>query len=402
MKKVRKLSPRQPKPATTALTIIQATEKPLSKNQQEFNRLTARIEKLRKDVDRRQQQFDEALSLYSKEVVPLEEGLSQQSEQLLKLLFPVYQKKQLPSTLQPHLKDMLRNLLQNVLLNLPGKPSDELKEMFRHLEGERYETVRKREEKIMKEEMEDMFGMWGMDVDMKDTKLNDESFAEKMAELQEQMKAKMAEEQKRWEEQQKTRRKTARQIEKEKARTTAEELKQKSISTIYRQLAKLLHPDLEQDETRRAEKEALMQEVIKAYEARDLHTLLLLELKWIHQEQNHLESVADEKLALYLQVLREQARNLEQEKFHLINHPRYHVLLTRYGYTPLSYPEKAIKEDLRHLTDLRKTYQMDISRLQKPNPVPYIKTMVNQWKLKSEFEKDESDFLATLMSLSGR
>jgi hypothetical protein len=243
--------------------------------------------------------------------------------------------------------------------------------------------------------------MWGMDVNMSDTELNDETFAKKMAEMQEQMRAKLAEEEKRKEEWQKTRRKTAKQIEKEKAQAAADELKQKSISTIYRQLAKLLHPDLERDETRRAEKEALMQEVTVAYEARDLHTLLLLELKWIHQEQNHLQSVADEKLALYLQVLREQARDLEQEKWQLINHPRYHVLLTRYGYQPLGYPVKAVKDDLRQLTALHKTNEMDIARLQKPNPLAHIKSMVNQWKMENQFRGDNLDLLELLMSMRG-
>ena len=142
--------------------------------------------------------------------------------------------------------------------------------------------------------------------------------------------------------------------------------------------------------------------MITAYEARDLHTLLLLELKWIHQEQNHLETVADEKLALYLQILREQARDLELEKNQLIKHPRYFVLLDYYGYQLLDYPVKNVKDEISHLTDVHKTYQMDIAILELPNPLSHVKVMVQQWKREREHEKEDMEFLTVLMALSQR
>lgn len=396
MKKARKPSPRQP--SATALTIVRGAEKPLSKAQQEFNRLTARIEKLRKDFDRKQKQFDEALELYGKEVVPMNEKTARQSWELVQLLFPVYQSGKLPKTLQPYLKDMLQDYLDDVLQNIPGEPSAAVKEMFRHIFDERYETARKREEDQMKAEMEGMFKMWGVEVNMTDAELNEETMAERMSAVQEKIQQKMADEKTRWEKAQKTGRKTARQIEKEQARAAAEALKQKSISTIYRQLAKLLHPDLEQNETRRAEKEALMQEVTRAYEGRDLHALLLLELKWIHQEQNHLDTLADEKLNLYLQVLREQARNLEAEKNQLIHHPRYHVLLSQYGYPPMSYPLKKVKEDLVDLQQVHRSYALNIERLQETNPLPFVRKMVAHWKEEVDFENQQYALFEKLMT----
>lgn len=396
MKKAKK--PAAPQPSA-ALVISKAGEAPLSKNQQAFNKLTARIEKLQSEIEKKGRQFDEALALHAKEIVPLDEELARQSRTLLTLLFPYYQRHQLKS-MRPLLKELLQHYLQIVLDNLAGEPDEELKTIFQQLENESYEAALKREEKERHEEMESVFKSWGVDVDPQDAEMDDEARAAKMAEVQERIKERLAAEQQRTEERYKTRPKTAKQLEKEKARQAAEELKQKSLSTLYRQLAKLLHPDLEQNEERRAEKAVLMQEVTRAYEAKDLHALLLLEMKWIHGEQSHLEKVADEKLALYLQVLREQAIELEKEKWQIINHPRYHVLVQRYGYPPLSYPLKAVKDEQRELSSEIGYCRNDISALQTPQALQYLKAMLKQWK--EERIDPNEDLFSVLLSLAGR
>lgn len=399
MKRVKIAAPKQS--LATALTIAKSSGAPLSKNQQAFNQLTARIEKLQKEIKKKQTLFDDALNLYGKEVVPLQDQLANQSRQLLDLIFPVYKKQQLPKTFRPLLKQMLQDHMQTVMQNLPGEPDAELKEMFRQLEGERYETVLKREEQMMKDQMQDVFKRWGMDMDINPAEMSEEEMAAKMAEIQEQLNNQRESEQQRHEELRKTRPKTGKQAEKEKAEQAAEALKQKSISNLYRQLAKLLHPDLEQDEMRQAEKLGLMQQVIRAYEAKDLHTLLLLEMKWIHNEQGHLQTLADEKLVLYLQLLREQAKELEQEKWQMINHPRYGVLVDSYGYRISTNPIKAVQNDLVGLSSEYKKQRFDIEQLQTPQAVQHLKTMVNNWKLENEAD-NEDDLLSMLMAISGR
>jgi hypothetical protein len=61
----------------------------------------------------------------------------------------------------------------------------------------------------------------------------------------------------------------------------AEEFRKRSIAKLYKQLARVLHPDLEQDRGLQSEKVQLMQELTEAYRQNDLHTLLRLELQWI-------------------------------------------------------------------------------------------------------------------------
>src|SRR4051812_30290255 len=244
---------------TSALTITKKGTEKLSPNQAAFNKLTTRIEKLRKDIDRREGQLDEAMQLYGQTVPALEDDLIRQRHRLLLLIYPFYKQKKLSKTQQPYLKDMLQEMISDVLQNSPNEPDKELKAIFSELEGEDYETVLKREEKQMQEEMRNEFKKFGVDVNWDEDKpLSEEEIAKKMHEIQQQLLEKSAEEERKWKAQYKVRPKTAKQLEKEKAEQEAAQLKQKNITTIYRQLAKLFHPDLEQDEDRRMEKEVLM------------------------------------------------------------------------------------------------------------------------------------------------
>ena len=64
-----------------------------------------------------------------------------------------------------------------------------------------------------------------------------------------------------------------------------EQVRRASLETIYRQLVKLLHPDLEPDPEARRHKEVLMQQITAAYAKRDLHALLRLQLEWLYRRR---------------------------------------------------------------------------------------------------------------------
>ena len=80
-----------------------------------------------------------------------------------------------------------------------------------------------------------------------------------------------------------------------------------NAKTIYRQLARTHHPDLERDPTRQAEKTAHMQRIIAAYEADDLYTLLQL-----LSESAPADAAADDVLARYTRALLQQQATLKQ------------------------------------------------------------------------------------------
>lgn len=107
------------------------------------------------------------------------------------------------------------------------------------------------------------------------------------------------------------RRKTKAQKAQETAAKAAKEEQQKLLSntkTLYRQLARTHHPDLERDPATQAHKTALMQRITEAYEANDLYTLLQL-----LSESGPATSADDDVLTRYTQALHQQQVELKQQ-----------------------------------------------------------------------------------------
>jgi hypothetical protein len=109
----------------------------------------------------------------------------------------------------------------------------------------------------------------------------------------------------------KARRKTKVQRQQEAAEQAAQaDQKQleSNAKTIYRQLARVHHPDLERDPEKQAAKTAQMQRITEAYEADDLYTLLQLLAK-----SGPADSETDDMLARYTRALLQQQTQLKQE-----------------------------------------------------------------------------------------
>jgi hypothetical protein len=103
----------------------------------------------------------------------------------------------------------------------------------------------------------------------------------------------------------------------------AEEFRRQSVAKIYKQLARVLHPDLERDSARQKQKVELMQELTVAFRQNDLHTLLRLEMEWIENEGGDIEHLTNEKLAVYNQVLAGQVEGLDRRLQDMPLHQRY-------------------------------------------------------------------------------
>lgn len=90
-----------------------------------------------------------------------------------------------------------------------------------------------------------------------------------------------------------------------------------SVRDIYRKLASALHPDREVDAAQRDAKTALMQQVNQAYGAKDLLTLLDLQLQIEQIDPDHVAQADDQRVHHYNQVLAEQLAELRAEVEHL-------------------------------------------------------------------------------------
>ncbi|MDJ0366982.1 hypothetical protein QMK33_17675 [Hymenobacter sp. H14-R3] len=89
----------------------------------------------------------------------------------------------------------------------------------------------------------------------------------------------------------------------------------KAVRTLYMDLVKHLHPDLERDEAEKDRKTELLKQVTTAYEANELLTLLRLQLELQRIDQSHLESLAEDQLRYYNKLLKEQVQELDQTLF---------------------------------------------------------------------------------------
>ncbi len=380
---------------TNNLVISRSVKKVLTKNQQAFNKLTLRIEKLHKDIENKELQFDLAIKIYGNEIHPTVSRLAGCRRQLVTILWDVYQSKKLSKTDQQYLKKILFEHVEELCAHTDGGADEALKEMFKLLQGESFESSQQRERELLKKDIEAAVDELDLDIDLEDLDMNNiVELAKKIAEVEQKMAEKQEIEQHQFGQFKRKRKKTAKQVENERIQKSVDEMKQKNISTIYKQLAKLFHPDLEYDEDRKAEKEVLMKELTSAYEAKNLHTLLMLELKWIHKENDHLESLDEEKLTIYLQILKEQAMDLEREINGMFQQPRYSVLVQTFGMSVQRMPIQTVNQHLLEIRQIESSFKKDLEDFQSPNALKHIKMMINEWKaIQRQNERDEAEFM---------
>ncbi len=369
------------------LIITKASTKKLTKNQLEFNKLTLKIEKLQKDIEKKKDKLDLALKMYGNDLHPLKEVLLKEREQNLLILWQHYKSKKLSAKDQTHLKQIVREHLQRFFMELNELPSENVKAIFNELENDDYDKKRAEEKSEAAKNLKAALKKMKVDLSGIDT-TNENELYDRLR----------AHQQKEFETNQnagynnKEKKKTAKQIEAEKIQQDAEELKQKNIGTIYKQLAKLFHPDLEQDESKKAEKALLMQELIAAYESKNLHALLTLELKWIHKENEHLESLTEEKLVVYLQILKDQIADLTFEKEEIGYMPQYAVLVENFGWEVKQAPIDTITRHLKATTNLINDFKLNFKLFKSDDALKYIKYMIKDWKLITREREEEELF----------
>ena len=391
----------KPDVKTKGLTISKAGKQKLSKNQEAFNKLTQKIERLQKEIEKKQLQLDLAMKLYGTEVHPFKTKITEQRRELIVVLWDNYSTKKLSKVDQRHLKQIIREHVQTLLEEIGTEPDPEIKKIFEELEGDNYDEMLEQEKEIARAEMAEELAKFK--VDLSDIDVNDEeALAKKLHEARQKLFEEHFERNNKYEKKQPPKKKSARQIEAERMQQEVDEMKQKNIGTIYKQLAKLFHPDLEQDEERKLEKEILMKELTVAYEAKNLHALLTLELRWIHKENEHLETLTEEKLAVYLQILKEQAQELEYEKNGIHQHPQYSVLLQQFGWNFRKYPVQTVQKHLQETKERLENFQTNITDLKSDLALRYIKQMIKYWKQLREEEEEEFNEDEILRMLFGK
>jgi hypothetical protein len=271
----------------------------------------------------------------------------------------------------------------NEIAGEEGTLTDEdLQAVFKRVHGVDFGQVEQEEMEEMRSVMEEMFGELGIGIDLSALRpdTSDEELASKAAEMAERIQQKAEEEEGAF--RPPDNRKTKRQLEKEERTRQAEQLRNKSIASVYKQLAKVLHPDLEPDAGRKQAKGTLMQELTAAYRNNDLHTMLRLELEWIHRDEGDVERLTEEKLSIYNQVLREQVSELERELAELPYHPRYQHIVAPAGPFGIRLRTEDPAE-MRWLDGTIASMEASIARMRNGDPLDEVRDVIKAYRASS-------------------
>jgi hypothetical protein len=404
-------SSEKPTEPARSLKLIGAKGRELGKAQKAFNRLVAKVERLRTQVTKETARLDAAVAYYAKELHPLILRGVELRKDLVRIMFGLLDAS--PSPFSKQGKKAWRDLTRiqiETIVEAEGEPVEEdLKGIFSKLVGGSLEDARREELDKIREDADALFKEIGVDVDlsgitpdmsMEDAMRFEREILGKMQQVMESEGGGIGSGGD-GEREASPRKKTKKQLEREAREQELTAARKRSIGSIYKQLARAFHPDFEQDEAKKAEKEVLMKELTTAYKEGDLHTLLRLELEWIHHEEDDVERLSDKKLAIYNEVLKEQVEMLEQELYLLPAHPRYEVLrqytgqYMGYGFQPhFNGPREK-----RQLEVMLKSMSDSLDELRGKNARKEIDDMLAEYRMMMRREARMSQFFPDINDL---
>jgi hypothetical protein len=371
------------RPEAGRLIVISQPDRPLSKAQRAFNRLVTKVEGLRSRLDREFHRLDEVLAYYGEYIHPRLQRQKALRKELVRALAPFLDGNRLK---QKSERKTLRMFIDEQLNEIAGEEGtltdEDLLAVFKQVHGVDFGRVEQEEMEEMRSVMEEMFGELGIGIDLSDLRpdMSPEDLTAKAVEMEARIQEKAEEEERAFRPPQ--HRKTKRQLEKEERTRQAEQLRNKSIASIYKQLAKVLHPDLEPDAARKQAKGILMQELTAAYRNNDLHTLLRLELEWIQREEGDVERLTEEKLSIYNQVLKEQVSELERELAELPYHPRYQPIVVPAGAFSIRLRTEDPAE-MRWLDETLAGMEASITRIRNGEPLDEVRDIIRSYRASS-------------------
>jgi hypothetical protein len=264
----------------TGITITSNSSKMLTKAQERFNKITARIEKLEKDIVQKEEMLHKILDHFTKNIDPL---LEKEAKNKIQLAFLVEEKMlsaKISKKAQAQAQEVILYLLDKAFTHVIA--NEEEISLYNRFSDLSYDDEKELEMDFMKAEMEAMFTQQGIDIDLSHIDIeNEEEMAKIMGEFREKMQKKQLED--KLKEADKSKKKTKKEIVRENIEKAKIEAQNKSLKSIYISLSKALHPDTESDPEEKLKKEELMKKVTVAYQEKNFPLLLQLEMEWIHQ-----------------------------------------------------------------------------------------------------------------------
>ena len=368
-----------PRQTKGELLVVPQAGQTLTKAQGAFNRLVIKIEKLHAKLNAETQKLDAALAYLREHLHPKRERVLAGRKKLLLALAPFLDSDQLKKKERTALKGLMGGQLEQISREDHRLIEGELRVVFQQVYGVSYEQAAAEDMEEARENIKEMFDNMGLDVDLSGFRadMTDEEMIAESVKMGEKLKAQEEAAQKQ-ESGKRERKKTKRELAKEAKEQAAEEVRKRSIGVIYKQLARVLHPDLEPDAALKERKGRLMQELTAAYRDNDLHAMLRLELEWIRGEQSDVQRLGEERLSVYNQVLREQASDLEHQLHDLPGQPHYQPLMVPMG--PFNVGLVDGPSESRRLDSVAKSLDAMLAQLRTGQAVREVREMLREYQ----------------------
>ena len=297
-------SPRWPSTGSNEIDLALSGSAPtLSRAQKQFNKLIREIGTLEQALTHWQDYLPRYRQRINAEFQPLHQAERKCTIAMTELLDQAIASKRLTEREMAKASALLMNIVEHLLVHGDEPALIALHDKYSDVS---HAELKDEQRDLMQSLAEQIFGDESAP-DFDET--SPEQFAERLAEkLHEQAQATREEASAR-----KPHRKST------KAQAKADLLEQTALDAsqalreVYRKLVRELHPDREADPAERARKTDLMKQANQAYAARDLLVLLQLQLRLEQIDPNHLSNLAEEKLAHFNHVLKDQLRTLRQE-----------------------------------------------------------------------------------------
>jgi hypothetical protein len=320
-------------PRKEGIVIRPSGAAPLSRTQVEFNRLMKSLETTKAHHASEQARLDETLAIAIRELMPLIEEIHRANRDLVFNGRNAMQTLKLTAKRRRWFGDLLSGKAADLLADSVGLSEEELTKLEAIIEelgpcedDRRMKEGEDEEFDFLRAMIEQTARQAGVDLDLSDLDPNCDP-----KEFERIVKERLGAAATIFNDKAGTpsstakrpRKPTKAQATKERNRLAQEEAKNRDLKSLFKQLAKVFHPDLEPDPLLKQHKQVWMQRLNTAYAANDLREMLQLEMEWLGEEATNLATAGDEKLKVYCMVLKEQITDLKRQTRDLSYQPQY-------------------------------------------------------------------------------
>lgn len=304
----------------------------LSPSQRTFNRLAERIAKLKALLVKDKESLEYLYRLYMENISGAEDEIAGLKLELAALLSQASQKWKFTKMQRENMREVILFLCAEAFMVI--EPTPEQQAVYDAWSETTYQQELEEQNKGFEDLIAQQFKqMFGASFEMDGLDMSDPEFFEKLKAKVESSMGQSAPFSA-GEGAPPVRKKAKKQLDREQRLKEAEELQQKSIRSIYLSLVKLLHPDRASSEQDRQEKEMLIKKVTRAYQEKDLASLLELEAQWLLNATESLAEISEDKLKLYITSLREKVKELEGQRWRQKTDPKYQMVSDLVGMSP--------------------------------------------------------------------